>query len=185
MIRNRIEFILTNIKGLAIGFSSFLFVLFVCFDGLSQESHDKVKGETVIPGTWDWDIEKNMIGENGQTDIWWRFYKNSKGMLECLNGSKVTIIKKLDYEQIDLPTLTGLNYHKELKIKTAYTPGMILGIITSERNYAKVKIIGFKALHDFAFKNANSLPSDWKEYALKHDNILNYHLVVEWVLYKK
>jgi hypothetical protein len=47
------------------------------------------------------------------------------------------------------------------------------------------KVVRYRDLHDFSFPEANLLDAGWREFALKHPNTNNYHLEVEWVLYRK
>ena len=56
---------------------------------------------------------------------------------------------------------------------------------TGEGHYGKLRIKGYRALHDFDFKEAREHLSDsWKTFVLRKQNTQKYHLVVEYKLYK-
>jgi hypothetical protein len=55
---------------------------------------------------------------------------------------------------------------------------------TMEGNIAKIRVTGFRKLHDFDFDEAALLSPEWKEFALKKPDIDKYHLEVEWVLFR-
>ena len=64
------------------------------------------------------------------------------------------------------------------------TPGTIVALRTSEGNVAKLKVLGYRALHDFDFPEASALSQQWRDSVLQQADCSNYHLEVEWVLYR-
>ena len=64
-------------------------------------------------------------------------------------------------------------------------PGTVVALRTNEGNFAKLKVVMYRELHDFSFPEAKLLDAEWKAFVLKRPNTKNYHLEVEWVLYRK
>ena len=64
-------------------------------------------------------------------------------------------------------------------------PGTVIALLTAEGNLAKLKIVGFRALHDLSFREAEDLPAECRVLAAKEPNISKYHIEIEWVLFKR
>jgi hypothetical protein len=172
----------------------FVFLAISILFAYAQESKENQlfketsKGQTVLLGTWVWDIEANSFPKRSDSewkrgDIWWE--QDTTQFLVPRNGSGLSIVLSLPYENITPEGLTNMQYSQE-KIPNSYlVPGAIVAVRTTEGNLAKVRVIRYRELHDFSFKESENLDSDQKRFLLSEENEKNYHLEVEWVLYRK
>lgn len=144
----------------------------------------KVKTVTIL-GTYAWDAETNRQGgTGGDSDFFWERVDNTKGSLVAKNGTTVEVVPK-SFAAIDkryiksLPALRdGRIGYKDIR------PGTVAVFKTGDGHYGKLRIKGYRALHDFGFKEAREyLSPSWKKFVLAKPNSKNYHLVVEYVLY--
>ena len=67
---------------------------------------------------------------------------------------------------------------------TAFAAGTGAGLETNQGNFAKLKVVGYRDSNDFSFPEAKLLSEDRRE-RFKKKPTKDYHLEVEWVLYKK
>ena len=148
-----------------------------------------VSGRTIVPGTWDWDIESDVIGGEGQIDIWWKYVNTKERSLVPRNGAKFALISELAYEDIDIQHLKSLKYYdKEIsdsEDKQVLLKGTTIGVLTAEENLAKLKVLGFRELHDFQFEGSEVLDQEWRSFVLKKRNREKYHIEFAWTLYQK
>ncbi len=81
--------------------------------------------------------------------------------------------------------LAGLAYLAKKLARDSLTPGTVLALRTTEGNFAKLRVVGYRSCHDFSFPEAKLLSAEWRANGLKTPDQQNYHLEVEWVLYRK
>jgi len=142
------------------------------------------KGQTVILGTWTWNIAKNEQG-GANADIWWEQVTDQQQFLVPKGRAGLALIEKKAFEKISRGDLANLKYSDQKLANNMLTPGAVLAIRTNDGNFAKLKVVGYRELHDFSFPEAKLLREDWKQFVLQKPNTKNYHLEVEWVLYRK
>lgn len=147
-------------------------------------------GQTVLLGTYTWDAETDDFPQFGKAeskkgDIWWQQETREKQSLVPRNGSLVIEVHDKDFAELTAEDLKVLRYSLKPISNEKLVPGAIIALRTAEGNYAKLKVIGYRALHDFTFREAAVLRESWKSMVLNKDNKENYHLEVEWVLYTK
>jgi len=62
-------------------------------------------------------------------------------------------------------------------------PGCVIVFRTSRGKFGKLRIVGYRALHDFSFPEAVNLSEDWKRFVLSKPDNPQYHLQVRWALF--
>ena len=143
----------------------------------------------VIPASFEWDLESDDVGANGETgDLTWRYRNETERGLVALNGAALVRIADGEFDEIDRSYLENTDYPRKIVPgslnNNRLRPGTVLGLRTAEGNYAKLRVKGYVALHDFSFPGASILTEDWKEFALNKPNRTDYHIEVEWVLFE-
>jgi hypothetical protein len=152
-----------------------------------KKEDEPVKGQTVILGTWTWDIETNKQGGDVKgVDVRWEQATATEQYLVPLNGAGLIVFdKKKEFEKITREDLAELKYSDEKLANDALAPGTVVALRTNEGNFAKLKVVKYRELHDFSFPEAKLLNEAMKEFMLKSPNTKKYHIEVEWVLYRK
>ncbi len=155
-----------------------------CNKTASVKNEGKRYASTVILGTYSWDVETNTLGPNRQSDFWWQRVDETTGNLVAQNGTTVEVVTN-DFETTDKSYISQLPALRDGRISHQHIlPGTVALFKTAEGHYGKLRIKGYRALHDFDFKEAREYLDDtWKEYVLRKPNNEKYHLVVEYVLY--
>ena len=144
------------------------------------------KGQAVILGTWTWDIETNMQGGDTKgVDIWWEQVTAKKQFLVPKNGAGLIVLTKGAFDKITRKDLKDLAYSEKKLGSESLTPDTVVALRTNEGNFAKLKVVKYRALHDFSFPEAMYLDERTRKFFLTRPNTKNYHIEVEWVLYKK
>ncbi len=173
-------------KSIVVWFSIVLF-LTACQDRTAPVTHSTFLNEDqiVILGTYNWDVESASLDSGSKSDFWYQRVDETHGNLIAQNGTTLEIVH-LPYEQIDKKSILQLPALRDGRINSFdLKPGTVAVFKTVEGNYGKLKIKGFKSLHDFDFKEAQKyLDESWKHFVLKKPNTKKYHLVVEYKLYK-
>jgi hypothetical protein len=147
-------------------------------------------GQTVLLGTYTWNAEADDFPRFGKDkektgDIWWQQETDSKQSLVPQNGALIIEVHDRNFAELTVEDLKVLRYSATPVSNKALIPGTVLALLTAEGNYAKLKIVGYRALHDFSFREAAVLSEGWKTFVLNKGNKENYHLEVEWILYTK
>jgi len=145
-------------------------------------------GRTVLLGTWSWDIEGNAFDAGKSADVWWQQVSIVERYLNPQNGAQLSILKNVDYKDVHLDTLRRANYGSNKLSGSDRHPllsyGTIIGIKTAEGNYAKVKVLRYRSTHDFSFKEAKHLTSNWRRIMKNRPVVKNYHLEIQWTLFR-
>jgi hypothetical protein len=162
--------------------------LMLAVAGRSEEKNgaEPAKGQTVILGTWTWDIETNLQGVVKGVDVQWKEDTATEQFLVPLNGAGLIVLdKKKAFDKITRQDLAGLKYSDKKLANDALAPGTVVALRTNEGNFAKLKVVKYRELHDFSFPEAKLLNEKIREFFLKQPNRKMYHIEVEWVLYRK
>jgi len=148
-----------------------------------KSTTQNIKTATIL-GTYTWDVETNQQGGGGNTDFWWERVDDTKGNLIAKNGTTVEVVSK-GFATIDKQYIERLPALRDGRIShTDIRPGTVAVFKTGDGHYGKLRIKGFRASHDFGFKEAKEyLSPSWHKFVLTKPNTKNYNLVVEYVLY--
>ena len=91
------------------------------------------------------------------------------------------------FDEVDLAFVSGLLLSGQRlsgsDVGSVLNPGVVIVFQTSEGNKGKLRIEGYRALHDFSFPEASYLDEGWKSYVLMKPNREKYHLHVKWCLF--
>lgn len=147
-----------------------------------------VMGQTVLLGTYMWDADANSFpdyrtSKGRKADIWWQQVNNVKQNLVPSNGALIIQVHDREFATITAEDLKILRYSSKPISNEVLVPGAIIAIRTAEGNFAKLKIVGYRSLQDFSFKEAEILREGWKSMVESRPYQENYHLEVEWVLF--
>ena len=146
-------------------------------------------GKVVIPGTWTWNIETNKMGD---VDLWWDATESGPS-LQGKEGVHLALIDNHMFDNIDLEFLKKAKFTTQRVSRDELKPGAMLGVRTAKGNFAKLRVLRyFHSTSDFPepeFASPGKL--DWfreckkKGYNLAARGRDDYHLQVEWVLYRE
>jgi hypothetical protein len=143
------------------------------------------KGQTVILGTWNWKIDGNKLGGNDGADFWWEQLTNTERQLVPKGGAGWAIIQCKAFEKVTRDDLAKMDFSTDKLSGKFLAPGTAVAIRTGDGKFAKLQVIRYRELHDFSFPEAKHLTPDWIKFVLGQPNIKEYHLEVNWVLYKQ
>lgn len=150
-----------------------------------------VPARTILLGTYIWDIETDSFpvtrnyNNLTKSDIWWQQINRTRQQLVPRNCAAFAIVREKQFEELTLEDLQNLRYSFKPVSNEHLQIGAVVAMRTAEGNFAKLRVNGYRALHDFSFKEAEILRESWKAFVLGHENRENYHLELEWVLFKK
>jgi hypothetical protein len=150
-----------------------------------RKEDELAKGHTVILGTWTWNIEKNKQGGKEDADVFWEQVTDNEQFLVPRGQAGLAVLDKKSFAKISREDLRDLDYSNKKLANTSLAPGTVLALRTNEGNFAKLRVVKYRELHDFSFPEAKLLDAKWREFVLQKPNTKNYHLEVEWVLYRK
>jgi serine/threonine protein kinase/tetratricopeptide (TPR) repeat protein len=145
-----------------------------------HEKNEIIKGQTVILGTFAWTMDGNKQGNVRTADFEWQ-----KPYLFPRNGAKAVLVPDQPFEKITAEDLGKLKYSTDKISESILRPGAVVAVRTARGNLAKLKVVRYRALHDFDFKEAIRLSREWTAMAVQKPDIKEYHLEVEWVIYHK
>jgi len=131
-------------------------------------SINEIRGETVIHGTFTWDIDKDAIPGGRDSDVWWEQVDSRVRYLVPINGAKVCTVSDCIFEKIDMGYLTKLRFSDE-KISgsddnSVLVPGTVIALRSSEGNLAKMRVIDIGKLSSRSRLAENSLKVEWVLY---------------------
>ena len=141
------------------------------------------KGRTVIPGTWSWRIEGNTIA-TGSADLFWEQVSGSERNLVPRGGAAWAVLKGKRFEKVGLAGLRGASYSDDKLPGSSLRPGTVLALRTRDGKLAKLKVVGYRCLHDTSFPEARHLSPGWVRFARGRPNVQEYHLELDWALFK-
>jgi hypothetical protein len=153
--------------------------------GDEKKKDEPVKGRTVILGTWTWDIEQNAQGGAEGADVWWEQVTDKEQFLVPKNGAGLVVLGKKAFDKVSRKDLAARRYSDKKIGNDSLTPGTVAALRTHRGNFAKLKVVRYRELHDFSFPEANLLDDKVREFLLRRPNTKSYHIEVEWVLYRK
>ncbi len=142
-----------------------------------------VEGRTVIMGTWYWDIESNKQGKLPGSDLWWQQVDQVQQFLTPLGGTGITLLERKDFDAIGADDLKNVKYRRCPIENVEFESGSILGIKTADGNYVKMRIVGYRDLHDVSFTDIQYARPSWSAFLLSRPNRPNYHLEVDWMIF--
>jgi hypothetical protein len=155
-----------------------------------KENKDSVPAynTTVILGTWFWDVESNTQGKSKTADFWWSQTTATERYLIPANGTKLKMIKNLDFDMIDEAFIRPQELY-QVRFSGSdkngvLNPGTILIFRTAEGNFGKLQVEKYRALHDFSFPEAAYLEESWRDMSMKKPDREKYHLQVKWQLFR-
>ena len=144
-------------------------------------------GETTILGTWSWNVETDTLVRSSNTDFCWVHVTSTERYLLPINGAQAAVVTGRSFDEIDSAFVNSLTLSSQKlsgsDVGSVLTPGAVIAFRTSEGNKGKLRIEGYRALHDFSFPEASYMDEGWKSYALTKPNIEKYHLHVKWCLF--
>jgi serine/threonine protein kinase len=147
-------------------------------------------GTKVIPGDRTWDIEKDQLSGG---DLQWSPALVGGGKLTPINGAQAAVVparswffgRATTFNNISPALLRSLKYSKDPIDPGHLKPGSLLAVRTAEGHYAKLKVARYFPMHDFDFPGARDVLSpEWIAKARQLPSAEQYHLEVEWVLYR-
>jgi hypothetical protein len=138
----------------------------------------------VLLGTWTWSVAGNKLGSSTGSDLFWQQVNDTERNLVPLVGAGWALIKDKAYEKIDREDLKKARYSTGKLSGQALRPGTVLAIRTRDGRFAKMKVVRYRDLHDTSFPEARHLPPEWVQMARSRPNTKEYHLELDWVLFK-
>ena len=71
----------------------------------------------------------------------------------------MALVVDVPFEKLSGDDLRKLTYQSDAISNTSLKPGTVLAVRTSEGNFAKLKIFGYRDSHDFSFDDAKFIPA--------------------------
>jgi len=151
----------------------------------SGASHGQAGKTVTILGTYGWDVESGALKSDAKSDFWYQRVDETHGNLIAQNGTTIELVK-IPYAQIDKNTMKQFPVFRDGRISSSdLRAGTVAVFKTGEGHYGKLRIKGFRALHDFNFPEARQyMDQSWKNYVLNKPDNKKYHVVVEYQLYR-
>src|SRR5262249_23805039 len=140
------------------------------------------KGKTVLLGTWGWNADTDQQKDPKGPDVWWQ-RSGGQGYLVPRGKAGLAVVADKAFDKLTREDLAALKYTPDKIAGKTLTPGTVLALQTNQGNFAKLKVVGYRDSDDFSFPEAKFLSEDRRE-RLKKNPTKDYHLEVEWVLYK-
>lgn len=158
------------------------------------------RGTTTILGTWQWDIDNNQLKTSNNADLWWQYINNDERELTPVNNARIKFIgygnrECLGYGPNDIMHANNSNNAvvnagfsenpvKDSPVLSVLTKDAILAVITNQGQLVRLCVRGFRSSHDFYFRESNKLDDDWKKMVKKREENRNYHMEVDWTIFK-
>jgi len=151
---------------------------------LAKEQPAEVRGQTVVLGYNHWASNGNRQGKmQDGADLRWESNLKLK-MLHAVNGAKIGIVVGKPFDKLTLEDLKKFNFRDEKVARAGLNPGAVLAVRTADGNLAKLRIVGYRAKHDFGFEEAGSLTPYLAAFYIRSPNVNEMHLEIEWVIYR-
>lgn len=166
----------------------FSMVLPDCHAACAQSPPDPMITESpvrrsVILGSWMWDLESDHLGSSSASDLFWEQIDAEKRALNAMVG--IALLGEHKLAEIGLPELVAAKYQQHPITGDKLRPGTVVALQTREGNLAKLRVLRYRALHDFDFPQAKQLTEEWRDFVRTKPNTKEYHLEVEWVLFEQ
>jgi hypothetical protein len=164
----------------------------LCTLGCGGKQPEPPANVTIIPGTFSWDAATGQLSA-AMGDLAWEQVSETTRNLTPMHGTRIKLIENRPFDDISLRFIKkqSLTAHS---LSASDEGGLLrVGSVavfrTSQGRYGKLRVEGFRSLHDFSFPEIAAAFSDtsrfnaWKSAAARKPNMEKYHLVVKWVLY--
>jgi hypothetical protein len=142
------------------------------------------EARTVVLGTWAWTVLGNKMGDMAGADLWWEQVSDTQRNLVPLGGTGWVLLESKAFEKVTLAVLKKASYSTRKLPGSSLRPGTTLALRTRDGRYAKLKVVGYRELHDTSFPEAKHLRPEWVRFARSRPNCKEYHLELDWVLFK-
>ncbi len=128
-------------------------------------------GSTIVRGTSSWDIETDRVGGTGRGfDVWWSHESKTVRELAAEPGAGLRLITDHAFDEIDLEYLSAISFPSPAisgsDDANLLPPGAIIGVRTSEGNFAKLRVKGYSAIPDYASFN---IEFEWALYRIRNE----------------
>ena len=145
------------------------------------------RGQTVLIGTYRWNLETNNQAKEPGLDVWWENINAATNRLSPVNDAKLARIPESApaFEKLTYNDIVALPFGVEPVPGSALMRGARFAIKTTEGNYAKLLVMGYRDSHDFSFDSAKIVPDTQRERLLARPKVADRHLEVSWVLWGK
>jgi len=151
----------------------------------------------LIPGTCTWDAESNKIMRGDNVDFWWEQVTDTERFLAPNNDAKAAVVSGQDYSTVTLGFIRAQTLSEDRICGSdrngVLEPGTIVIFKTAEGNFGKLRVVGYRALHDLSFSELSALAPDmfisipeneFDKLLQNAPNIERYHLEIEYRLFK-
>jgi hypothetical protein len=138
-----------------------------------------------ILGTYNLDIESKNQKSTPKSDLWLEHVDKNSFYLVPKNGMKMAIAKTNRLSNITKESIARETLEDKKIGNDKLTVNTIIVFKTGEGHYGKLQVQGYRPLHSFNFPEAQTyLDEDWKRFALSHDNVKKYNMVVAYKFYE-
>jgi hypothetical protein len=151
----------------------------------AKQEDVKARGRTVLLGTWAWTVAGNKIsGGLAKADVWWEQVSDSERNLVPQGRAGWALLRSKPFEKVGPEDLRKASYSTGKLSGSSLRPGTVVALRTRDGQYAKLKVVGYRDLHDTNFPQAKHLRPEWIRFARSQPIVKEYHLEVDWVLFK-
>jgi len=150
----------------------------------AKQDDVQASGRTVLLGTWAWTVAGNKVGGLTGTDVWWEQVSDTERNLVPQGKAGWAVLRNKPFEKVGPDDLRKASYSTGRLPGSSLRPGTVVALRTSDGRFAKLKVVGYRDLHDTSFPEARHLSPEWVRLARGKPNVKEYHLEVSWVLFK-
>ena len=138
-----------------------------------------------ILGTYNLDIESKSQKSTPKSDLWLEHVDEKSFYLVPKNGMRMAIAKTNRLNNISKESIIRETLENKKIGNDKLTVNTIIVFKTGDGHYGKLQVQGYRSLHSFNFPEAKTyLDEDWKRFALSHDDVKKYNMVVAYKFYE-
>ncbi len=160
-------------------------------DSPSTEPQAITYATSVILGTWIWDVDADALdGAAADGDLWLSHQDTATGAKTLVPQNSATALQVYgaDFDAItaafvQAQPLTGATINAS-NVGGTLTVGSIVVFQTTAGTYGKFRVLGYRESQDFTFGEAALLTQPMRDMFNTNPNVINYHLEVEWELFR-
>lgn len=133
---------------------------------------------TVVPGTFEWDLDTDTIAPETGEDVIWEM--DPDGFLTPVGSARLAVLPKGEWDEITYRRAKQLPLSRVSVAHSELEGGSAILVLTSEQRYFVLRCARFFDLHDFSFPGADGVDPEWREWVRTQPDRSGFHVEFEW-----